>query len=180
MSRILGNLPLGVSEALTAAIEQTAHAHKTECDLSNPATPAAAVAMVRFGSTNVSYLVLSDTTVILDRSNGLEVVTDTRLNLSAAEERRLVDSFPSGSPEKSAALIEMKKAEISVRNSADGYWVAAAEAAAVSHALTGELPADAVAGPRYSPMALPDWSRRSAFVTGPACLTCLRPTAPNN
>lgn len=144
MSRILGSLPLGLSQALTGAIEETANAHRIECDLSNPATPAAAVAMVEFGSASVSYLVLSDTTVVLDGPGGPEVITDLRINRSAAEERRLVDSFPTGSPEKSAALIEMKKAEISVRNSPGGYWVAAADPGVVSYALTGERPADAV------------------------------------
>jgi hypothetical protein len=94
-------------------------------------------------------------------------VTDTRINLSATEERRLVDSFPNGSPEKSAALIKMKMAEISVRNSPDGYWVASADPAVVSHALTGALPADSVsraamltdgAARLAVPFGLRDWS----------------------
>jgi hypothetical protein len=38
----------------------------------------------------------------------------------------------------------MKKAEISVRNTEGGYWVAAANPAAVSHAVTGIVPVDNV------------------------------------
>jgi hypothetical protein len=144
MSRILGNLPLGASEALTVAIEQTADVHRTECDLFNPATPAAAVSIVEFGRASVDYLVLSDTTVALDCISGIKIVTDTRINQSAIEERRIADSLPHGSTAKSAALIAMKKAEISVRNTEGGYWVAAADPTVVNHALTGRISADDV------------------------------------
>jgi hypothetical protein len=135
---------MGADIALKSAIARTADAHRAECDLSNPATPAAAVAIVEFGFEMVDYLVLSDTTVVLDGSEELTVITDTRINSSAVEERRIADSLPSGSPEKARALIAMKKSEIAVRNSDAGYWVAAANPEAVDHALTGKVPASAI------------------------------------
>lgn len=144
MSGILCNLPLGPSAALRAAIRRTADAHRTECDLSNPATPASAVAIVEFGPVEITYLVLSDITVVLDGPEGPDIVVDERINSSATKERRHADSFRAGTPEKSAALIAMKKSEIAERNSEGGYWVAAVNPLAVDHAVIGTRSASAV------------------------------------
>src|SRR4051794_16058151 len=74
MAGILANLPLGATAALRAAISQTAEMHRFECDLSNPATPASAVAIVKFGPLEVRYLILSDITVVLGGPHETEVI----------------------------------------------------------------------------------------------------------
>jgi hypothetical protein len=170
MAGILGNLPVGAPDALRAALLRTADLHRVECDLTNPATPASAVAIVEFGPDAISYLLLSDVSVVLDGPRGPEVVVDQRIERSAVEERRRADSFRAGTPEKAAALIAMKKAEVAERNSAGGHWVASVDPAAVDHALTGTRPARAVdraavltdgAARLVNPFAARDW--RSAL-----------------
>jgi hypothetical protein len=43
-------------------------------------------------------------------------------------------------PEKAAALVRMKHAELAARNVEGGYWIAATDPTAAHHALTGEVP----------------------------------------
>ncbi|GAA4434855.1 protein phosphatase 2C domain-containing protein [Phytohabitans houttuyneae] len=133
------DLPLGA--ALARAIELTAARHPA-CDLGHPATPSATVAVVRLGQRTVEYLVLGDTTVLMDTTGGLRVVTDSRIEAAATAERRAADRHPIGSPQKRAALLRMKHAELALRNRPDGFWVAAADPAAAGHAITGEEPRD--------------------------------------
>jgi hypothetical protein len=128
---------------LARAIERTAARHP-ECDLGHPATPSATVAIVRFGRRAVEHLILGDTTVLLDTSGQLNVLTDDRIEATATAERRAADRHPIGSPRKRAALVRMKHAELALRNRPDGFWVAAADPAAASHAITGDVPRERV------------------------------------
>jgi len=56
---------------------------------------------------------------------------------TAPAERAEVDRHLIGTPEKAAALIPMKRAELAARNVEGGYWIAAAEPSAADHARTG-------------------------------------------
>jgi hypothetical protein len=112
-----------------------------DCDLTHPGTPSAATAIVRLEGETLRYLVLGDITVVLDTTTGHTVVRDDRVSQTAAVERARSDQFPIGAPEKQAALVEMKHAELAARNQPDGYWIAATDPAVVAHALTGETPA---------------------------------------
>ncbi|BCB87298.1 protein phosphatase 2C domain-containing protein [Phytohabitans suffuscus] len=132
-----------LENVLAGAIERTAARHP-ECDLSHPATPSATVAIVRFGRGAVEYLILGDATVLVDTTGGPRVLTDGRVEAAATAERRAADRYPIGSPEKRAALLRMKHAELALRNHPDGFWVAAADPAAARRAITGELPRDGV------------------------------------
>ena len=133
------NKDLSPAQALAAAITETAQAHSNVCDLSHPGTPAAAVAIVQANGDHVRYLVLGDITIVIEESDGLRIITDDRVNATAIAERAAADALPNGSPEKTEALVRMKHAEQAARNAPGGYWVAAADPAVVSHALTGEL-----------------------------------------
>lgn len=124
---------------LARAIELTAARHP-ECDLSHPATPSATVAIVRFGPQSVEYLILGDTTVLIDTTTDLRVLSDGRVEAAATAERHAADRHPIGSPEKRAALLRMKHAELALRNHPDGFWVAARDPVAARHAITGEAP----------------------------------------
>jgi hypothetical protein len=90
------------------------------------------------------YLVLGDITILIEESDGLRIVTDDRVNATAAAERATADALPAGSPEKAEALVRMKHAEQAVRNVPGGYWVAAADPDVARNALTGELLAKTV------------------------------------
>ena len=131
-----------LDKALAAAIEATAKLHP-DCDLTSPATPGAAVAVVRLGP-RIDYLVLGDVTIALDTGRRVQVIVDDRVERTAVPERRYVDRFPIGSPEKAEGLIRMKHAELAARNTAGGFWVAAADPTAARHAITGSVDANKV------------------------------------
>jgi hypothetical protein len=88
--------------------------------------------------------------------------------LDAGQRRPIVgaDELPSGSPEKAQALVRMKQAELTARNVAGGYWLAAADPAIVAHAITGDVPRQHVqraallsdgAARAVDPFGLGDW-----------------------
>lgn len=130
---------LAPSEALEAAIAETAAAHRDTCDLTHPATPSAALAIVQVHDDSLRYLVLGDVTLVIETNDGLLIVSDNRVNATASAERELADALPAGSSEKAEALVRMKHAELAARNVPGGFWVAAADPNVVSQALTGEI-----------------------------------------
>jgi hypothetical protein len=80
--------PAGADTAdLATAIREVAGQHK-ECDLVHPATPAAAVAVLRTDGRSLEYLVLGDVTVVLDGVDGLQIIVDDRVAATAAEHRQ--------------------------------------------------------------------------------------------
>jgi serine/threonine protein phosphatase PrpC len=129
---------LKLGQILTNAIALTADEHR-ECDLRHPGTPSATVAMLRISGSSLEYLVLGDTTVIVETGTETQVLTDDRVDTTAQPERAEADRYPIGSPEKRSALIRMKHAELAVRNQPGGYWVAAADPMVATHALSGEF-----------------------------------------
>ena len=128
------------SDALAAAITATADLHRDTCDLTHPGSPSAAVGIVQIDGGWVRYLSLGDVTVVLDLGSDEIVITDDRVSQTALAERRAADALPTGSAEKTAALIRMKKAELAARNTPDGYWIAASNPLAALHAYTGQMP----------------------------------------
>jgi len=137
---ILRDAALGPAEALRRAIEKTADSHRDTCDLHHGGTPTAAVAIVQETPLTLRYLVLGDTTIVLDTQRGIEVVTDSRVHYTAPDERAAADALPIGSAEKEQALIRIKHAELAARNVAGGYWAANTDPDAVSHSVVGEVP----------------------------------------
>lgn len=154
------------SVALRAAITQTAESHRETCDLTDPATPGAAIAVVAASADVVRFLVLGDVTVVVDGDEPA-VVVDDRVSHTALAERAIADALPQGSAEKAAALVVMKRAELAARNVPGGFWTAAADPSAVGHAITGTLPRAEVgrvavltdgAARAVDPFALLSWS----------------------
>ncbi len=128
---------LGPRAALADGIADTAIAHRTTCDLANVGTPSAAVAIASVEPEFVSFLMLGDVTLVVETVNGVvDVVVDDRVNKTAVPERALADSLPYGSPEKAAALLRMKHAELAARNKDGGFWIAMNDSGAVDHAMT--------------------------------------------
>lgn len=122
-------------DALKAAIIAVAELHP-QCDLNHPGTPSAGVGILRPDGT---YLVLGDVAIVAETVSGLQVVVDNRVSQTAASERAEVDRHLIGTPEKAAALVPMKRAELAARNVEGGYWIAAAEPSAADHTMTGAL-----------------------------------------
>jgi hypothetical protein len=171
------DLPLGGRLART--ITETANAHQETCDLQHPATPSAALAVVQAHRGSLQYLILGDVTLAMETDDGLRIVSDNRVDATASAEREAADALPANSPEKTAALVRMKHAELAARNVPGGFWVAAADPSVVSQALTGEVPLKTVhravlltdgAARAVIPFRIYDWPDLLSAVTtfGPA------------
>lgn len=129
-----------LKSVLADAISHVASLH-AECDLNHPGTPSAGVAVLREVDSRIEHLVLGDVAVVLDTpGRGVQVAMDLAVRGTAADARREANRWPIGSPQKQAALQEMKRGELAARNRPDGYWIAAADPAAAEHALTGDVP----------------------------------------
>ncbi|MFF7392447.1 protein phosphatase 2C domain-containing protein [Streptomyces scabiei] len=135
-SRLGGTLTeLSVSErdsplpdVLSQAISRTARAHVQTCDLSHPRTPQATVVVARWSEAAVEYLVLSDSALLFERSDGtVTAVLDDRL-------ARL----------PRASLASAAIADSTVRNKEGGFWTAAADPAVAARAVTGSVPREEV------------------------------------
>lgn len=130
-------------DALAAAISAAVKAHP-ECELTHPGTPSAGIGVVRIAQDEVEWLVLGDVTVVIDTPAELHIVSDDRVSKTAAAERAAADMHPIGSPEKAAALLPMKHAELAARNRPGGYWIAAADPSAAAHSLIGSVDRESV------------------------------------
>lgn len=104
---------------LAEAIKELAEAHGPGCDLANPDSPSATVALLRQAGGRLEWLVLADSPIVLDLTSGLRTVLDHR-----------VESLPSRTAEAVRAA----------RNSPGGFWVAGTEPAAAYEAFTGSVP----------------------------------------
>jgi hypothetical protein len=105
-----------LEEMLAEAIKTTADRHSGSCDLSNPDSPSAAVAMLRTTGQALDWLVLADSPVVLDLDGTVRAVVDDR-----------VAHLPSYTVEAVRAA----------RNSLGGFWVASTRPEAAYEAMTG-------------------------------------------
>lgn len=131
-------------EVLGRAIETVTHNHADTCDLSHPGMPSATVALLRMGPTDVECLVLSDALIVIDTAEGIEVITDPTVNNIAAEQRHAVLREPIGTPEHTHAKQIMVGEQQRHRNVPGGYWVAAADPDAATHAVIRTIPREAI------------------------------------
>lgn len=113
LHRSAAALPELLAESIAAAMAE----HADTCDLSNPDSPSATVAILRQHGTGLDYLVLADSPILLD----------------AGEVRVVVDDRLDGLPDYSAAGVARS------RNAEGGFWVASTNPASAQHALTGTV-----------------------------------------
>jgi hypothetical protein len=97
--------------------------HEDTCDLTNPDSPSTTLAMLRVDDRDLDYLVLCDSSIVLERSNGYQVLTDDRTARLSAYDRVSVARQ---------------------RNAPGGFWVASTDPAAADQALTGTVRLDEV------------------------------------
>ncbi|WP_427888506.1 hypothetical protein ACQHIV_34835 [Kribbella sp. GL6] len=122
---------------LADAIKSTALSHAGSCDPAHPGTPSATVAILRYDDASLDWLVLSDATIVLQSGAALRVECDDRLFNSSVEARNAVlatDLRDDGRAAKVALLVDQQRG---YRNTAGGFWVAASDPTAASHALRG-------------------------------------------
>ncbi|MFE7314500.1 hypothetical protein ACFU7T_15690 [Streptomyces sp. NPDC057555] len=133
-----------LTETLAAAVAKTADAHRGTCDLSHPRTPQATVVAARWSATAVEHLVLSDSVLLLEKTDGsVHPVRDTRLDdlpPAVRAQRAAVRALPRGSAERAAAAREYVRAVEALRNAEGGFFTAAADPSVAARAVTGTTP----------------------------------------
>lgn len=138
---LLSLLPLRHAHSLPAvlaeAIEQMTGEHRDTCDVADPISPSATVAMLRLSGDQVEYLVLGDTVVVLDTSDGAPlVVTDPReVDISRAYQPAY-EATAEGSEQRRRVLRELR----AHRNRPGGFWLAKDDPRAADEAITGSRP----------------------------------------
>ncbi|SRR6266536_516586 len=145
LSRILSIATGGsLQDALAEAVKEVACSHGSSCDLGHPGTPSATVAALRESAAGTDWLVLSDATLVLDTGDGIEVVTDDRVEDVARDEREATRQHFTGSPIHRQLMRRMVAEQRRHRNQPGGYWVAGSDPAAAYQSLTGSAAARAL------------------------------------
>ena len=128
-----------LENCLSEAIERTAHLHTGTCDLGDPMTPSATVAVCRADGQHLDWLVLCDATLVLDSADGPQAVSDHRVSEVTRKQRReMADALESLSPTR--RFHALVRAQREMMNVQEGYWVAAADPKAAREAITGTIP----------------------------------------
>lgn len=131
---------MSLAKVLATAITQVVDLHRDTCNLASPGVPAAAVAMLRRRQDGaMDYLVLADTVIVLDTTQELRVVSDTRVEKAAVEALARTRQEIIGTSEHQAAVARMSVEQLKQRNVPGGYWVAASDAEAAFHSFSGEV-----------------------------------------
>ncbi|MEU0088620.1 hypothetical protein [Streptomyces sp. NPDC006274] len=150
---------LALRDVLAESIRRTADSHRRTCDLSHVRTPQATVVLARWGTADedVEYLVLSDSTLLLESPDGaVRPVLDDRLDRVPRE-----------------ALRSHATAD-ALRNAEGGFFTAAADPSVAARAVAGSVPRSGV----RSVTALTDGASRwvDMFAEGDwaECLALLR------
>ncbi|WP_327346334.1 hypothetical protein [Streptomyces europaeiscabiei] len=128
-----------LTDGLADAIERVAQLHPG-CDLSNPGTPSATVAILRENPESLDHLVLADSPVVFDGTDGISVITDLRVDEVLPDLKAEVEQYETHTEHHREALQKLVSAQRQVRNTPEGYWVAATVPEAAEHALSGTVP----------------------------------------
>jgi hypothetical protein len=126
--------------SLAAAILAVRADHGDGCDLAHPGTPSATVCLLREGGEQLDYLVLCDSSLVLDRGGEVSVVADERLAEAMADLRRAAEALPGEDADQASRFRRAVTGQRARMNRTHGYWVAASDPDAAYHAVTGTLP----------------------------------------
>jgi hypothetical protein len=145
LAGLAGDRPL--RDVLAEAITTVSSLHGPGCDLTNQETPSATVVLARFAGERLDYLVLSDSVLLTEDTEGkVDDITDTRLDDLRWKLAAAPLTTAEGTPERRAELHERAHAIRAYRNVPGGFWTAGADPRAAAEALTGSLPLDQLAG----------------------------------
>jgi len=152
---------------LAAAIGELAADHRDTCDIANPSSPQATVAMIRTAGDQLDYLVLADCFVIVGQARGSPlVITDEREVTARRSCSAPLAGIPQGTAEYESVRDDCIAALQARRNHEGGYWIAKDDPRAAGEAVTGSYPLRALdsaallsngAGRIVSPYALTSW-----------------------
>ncbi|MDG4798753.1 hypothetical protein [Micromonospora sp. WMMD1082] len=144
---LLGLLSLVRGRSLPAllaeAIAEVTDAHRDTCDVTDPISPSATVAMLRVADGVVEYLVLGDSVVVLDRADAAPlVVSDPREVVISRSYQSAIEAVAEGGDEYRRLLRDLR----ANRNRPGGFWVAKDDPRAADEALTGGCPISELTG----------------------------------
>ena len=128
-----------LTDALATAIHGVAGLHADTCELDHPGAPSAALALLREADETVDYLVLADTTILLDATSDFLVVSDDRLAQVAVTEHSAMHQEATGTVSHQRRYADLVTELRRHRNQAKGYWVASSTPDAAYQALTGSI-----------------------------------------
>lgn len=138
---LLSRLPLvrdrSLSALLAEAIEQVTDGHRDTCDVANPISPSATVAILRLSGGLIEHLVLGDSFLVLDRADGGPlVVSDPREVIISRSYQSALEATAKGSDEYHQVLRDLR----ANRNQPGGFWVAKDDPRAADEAISGSCP----------------------------------------
>jgi len=156
-----------LTEILAGAIDEIAADHRDTCDITNPSSPQATVAIIRAHGGRLDFLLLADCFLVLDVvGGGLEVLTDEREVAARRICSAPLDGVSAGTPEYDRIRASCVEAMRARRNRPGGYWIAKDDPSAAAEAVTGSRPLRGLAGVTLlsngasrivSPYGLTDW-----------------------
>jgi len=130
-----------LAEVLAAAIDELAADHRGTCDITNPSSPQATVAMIRTSGEQLDYLVLADCFVIVSQTRGSPLVMTDEREVTA---RRIclapLAGVAHGTAEYESVRDECIAALQARRNRDGGYWIAKDDPRAAGEAVSGSYP----------------------------------------
>ncbi|MFI7133893.1 integrase [Nonomuraea sp. NPDC050153] len=144
---LLGLLSLqrdrGLPALLAEAIEQVTDEHRDTCDVADPISPSATVAILRVSGGFVEHLVLGDSVLVLDRADDAPlVVSDPREVIISRSYQPAIEAAAEGSDEYRRLLRDLR----ANRNRAGGFWVAKDDPRAADEAITESRPISELTG----------------------------------
>lgn len=144
---LLGLLSLAPDRGLPAllgeAIEQVTDGHRDTCDVANPISPSATVAILRRSGGLLEHLVLGDSYVVLGRAGGAPlVVTDPREVVISRSYQAAIEATVEGSDDYHRLLRDLR----ANRNQPGGFWLAKDDPRAADEALTGSCQISGLTG----------------------------------
>jgi hypothetical protein len=172
------NSPL--ADVVAAAIGEVADEHRETCDVADPSSPQATVAVARTRGDHLDVLVLADCFVALAVRDGTtRVLTDPREVEVLGEYERLLTDLGPGTPAFDAALVAARAGVRGRRNHPGGYWVAKDDPAAAHEALVTSLPLSTLDGVALLSNGAARLVEAYATATWPEVVELLRTAGPH-
>ncbi|MGC5288544.1 hypothetical protein [Micromonospora sp. DT231] len=123
---------------LATAIDEIAAAHRDTCDIADPSSPQATVALARAHRGRLDYLLLADSFLVLDQAHGgPQVITDEREVTARRDCSAPLAGIARGTPEYDRVRASCARVLRARRNRPGGYWIAKDDPRAAWEAVTG-------------------------------------------
>lgn len=131
-----------LSALLAEAIEQVTDDHRETCDVANPISPSATVAILRLSDGLIEHLVLGDSVLVLDRADGVPLVISDPREVIISQSFQPALQAAEGSDEYHRILRALR----ANRNQPGGFWLAKDDPRAAEEAITGDCPISELTG----------------------------------